>query len=130
MSLESEDMGNVAALPTGFEHNATKEELQVMREALGTAAGMLGHVDKGSTVTPGDPQVRKMAERILQLHGAEQQKALAAQLSENVKQRTALTAAAIDMWIKTFAANYHSENEAASSRRTVQGRREADDSIR
>ncbi|CCD19815.1 hypothetical protein, conserved in T. vivax [Trypanosoma vivax Y486] len=112
MSLESEDMGNVAALPTGFEHNATKEELQVMREALGTAAGMLGHVDKGSTVTPGDPQVRKMAERILQLHGAEQQKALAAQLSENVKQRTALTAAAIDMWIKTFAANYHSENEA------------------
>ncbi|KAH8610064.1 hypothetical protein ERJ75_001138900 [Trypanosoma vivax] len=50
--------------------------------------------------------------RIVRLHEAEQKKALAAKLSENVRQRTALTAAAIDSWIKTFAANYQDANAA------------------
>ncbi|KAH8610071.1 hypothetical protein ERJ75_001138100 [Trypanosoma vivax] len=47
------------------------------------------------------------------------QKALAAKLAENVRQRTALTAAAIDSWIKTFAGNFKARARRASSRRAA-----------
>ncbi|KAH8610074.1 hypothetical protein ERJ75_001138000 [Trypanosoma vivax] len=112
MSLEAKKMGSVATLATGFEASAAEEDMHVMREALGSAARLLRRRAERGKGTRNETQAREIAQRIVRLHEAEQQKALAAKLAENVRQRTALTAAAIDSWIKTFAGNFQGENEA------------------
>ncbi|KAH8604457.1 hypothetical protein ERJ75_001716300 [Trypanosoma vivax] len=112
MSLEAKKLGSVATLATGFEASAAEEDMDVMREALGGAARLLRQRAARGKGTRNETQAREMAQRIVRLHEADQQKALAAKLAENVRQRTALTAAAIDSWIKTFAANYQDANAA------------------
>ncbi|KAH8610063.1 hypothetical protein ERJ75_001138800 [Trypanosoma vivax] len=111
MSLEAKKLGSVATLATGFEASAAEEDMDVMREALGGAARLLRQRAARGKGTRNETQAREMAQRIVRLHEADQQKALAAKLAENVRQRTALTAAAIDSWIKTFAANYQDETQ-------------------
>ncbi|KAH8606679.1 hypothetical protein ERJ75_001489300 [Trypanosoma vivax] len=112
MSLEAKKLWSVATLATGFEASAAEEDMHVMREALGSAARLLRRRARRGADTRNETQAREMAERVVRLHEAEQTKALAAQLAENVRQRTALTAAAIDSWIKTFAANFQGSNVA------------------
>ncbi|KAH8607579.1 hypothetical protein ERJ75_001398200 [Trypanosoma vivax] len=112
MSLEAEKLGSVATLATGFEASEAEEDMDVMREALGSAARLLRQRAAREEGPRNETKARELAKRIVRLHEAEQRKALAAQLSENVRQRTALTAAAIDGWIKTFAANYQDANAA------------------
>ncbi|KAH8606674.1 hypothetical protein ERJ75_001490200 [Trypanosoma vivax] len=112
MSLEAKKLGSVATLATGFEASTAEEDMDVMREALGSAARLLRRRARRGADTRNETQQGRLAQRIVRLHEAAQTKALAAQLSENVRQRTALTAAAIDSWIKTFAANFHGANEA------------------
>ncbi|KAH8606675.1 hypothetical protein ERJ75_001489900 [Trypanosoma vivax] len=112
MSLEAKKLGSVATLATGFEASAAEEDMHVMREALGSAARLLRRRARRGAATRNETQQGRLAQRIVRLHEAEQQKALAAKLSENVRQRTALSAAQIDSWIKTFAANYQGPNVA------------------
>ncbi|KAH8615194.1 hypothetical protein ERJ75_000609600 [Trypanosoma vivax] len=110
MSLEAEKLGSVATLATGFEAGEAEEEMDVMREALGTAARLLRQEAAGEEGPRNETKARALAKRILRLHEAEQTKAIAAQLSGNVRQRTALSANAIDSWIKTIADNYQDAN--------------------
>ncbi|KAH8604463.1 hypothetical protein ERJ75_001715900 [Trypanosoma vivax] len=112
MSLEAKKLGSVATLATGFEASAAEEDMHVMREALGSAARLLRRRARRGADTRNETQAREMAERVVRLHEAEQTKALAAQLAENVRQRTLLTAAPIDIRIKTFAANFQGSNVA------------------
>ncbi|KAH8615193.1 hypothetical protein ERJ75_000609500 [Trypanosoma vivax] len=112
MSLEAKKLGSVATLATGFEPSAAEEDMHVMREALGSAARLLRRRARRGADTRNETQAREMAERVVRLHEAEQTKALAAQLAENVRQRTLLTAAPIDIRIKTFAANFQGSNVA------------------
>ncbi|KAH8607575.1 hypothetical protein ERJ75_001399600 [Trypanosoma vivax] len=121
MSLEAKKLGNVASLPTGFEHNATKEEMAIMREALGSAARIIGTAPKGAEDTKEETRAREIAQRMVLLHEAEHQKTIAVRLAENVRQRSALSAAAIDMWIKTFAANFHDGTTACIVAKTGNG---------
>ncbi|CCD18779.1 hypothetical protein, conserved in T. vivax [Trypanosoma vivax Y486] len=112
MSREAKKLGSVATLATGFEPSAAEEDMHVMREALGSAARLLRRRARRGADTRNETQAREMAERVVRLHEAEQTKALAAQLAENVRQRTLLTAAPIDIRIKTFAANFQGSNVA------------------
>ncbi|KAH8606680.1 hypothetical protein ERJ75_001489700 [Trypanosoma vivax] len=92
MSLEAKKLGSVATLATGFEASAAEEDMHVMREALDSAARLLRRRARRGADTRNETQAREMAERVVRLQEAEQTKALAAQLAENVRQRTALTA--------------------------------------
>ncbi|KAH8607581.1 hypothetical protein ERJ75_001398100 [Trypanosoma vivax] len=93
MSLEAKKLGSVATLATTFEASAAEEDMHVMREALGSAARLLRRRARRGADTRNETQAREMAERVVRLHEAEQTKALAAHLAENVRQRTLLTAA-------------------------------------
>ncbi|KAH8615195.1 hypothetical protein ERJ75_000609700 [Trypanosoma vivax] len=121
MSRESKKLGSVATLATGFEPSAAEEDKHVRREALGRAARVLRRRARRGADTRNETQAREMADWVVRLHEADQTKALAAQLAENVRQRTLLTAGPIDIRIKTFAANFQGSNVARTVARGRKG---------